>query len=215
MGIIVGILGLLFGLPQIAGKNWVQIWRLVVRGRISWEEVHKVVCDSIAHELEKCDLVPDLIVGVGRGGLICAGLLCSELTGEELERNGQAVQHTTRIRLASIDTKATLRFVDRTSASRSYSVEEIQVGEFEETVIGDEKVVLIVAQSFTGATLKEARDKLVAKGIKDENITMISAFLQKVPPTQTVSLTPDISGKVISAKKTMPWKTHKVTTDRF
>ena len=212
---IIAFLGFVGSFPQFIGWDWRQIWRSVVQGIVPWEEVHRTVRDAIARSLERGHFAPDLIVGVGRGGLICAGLLCSELTGVELERNGQAVQHSTRIRLASIDTKATLRFLPSADASRTYSVEQIAVGEFEESVNGAEKVVLIVAQSFTGATLNASREKLIAKGIKQENIRTVSTFVQRIPSTQSAVYTPDICGKVISAKRTMPWKAYKVTTDRF
>lgn len=195
--------------------NWVQIWYLLAQGRISWEEVHRVVRDQIARQLQAKNAVPDLIVGIGRGGLICAGMLCSELTGRELERNGKDDEHSTRIRLASIDTQAIIAFTDGGAGKRTYSVERIEVGAFDESFQPTEKIALVVAQSYTGFTLNEARQRLIAQGVPEENITMIAAFLQRVPPNQSVITLPDIKGKVVSARKTMPWKTHKITTDRY
>ena len=85
---ILAVIGFLGAIPQLWGSNWRKIWLVYYKGILSWDSVHKATL-KVIEKLRKHDFRPTVIIGVGRGGMVSAGLLCSELTGEDLVESFQ------------------------------------------------------------------------------------------------------------------------------
>lgn len=220
LGIVIGVIGLIVAVPQVWGMSWKDVWYYYIRGVVPWHIVHKTTRDVVA-KLDRDSFAPTMIVGIGRGGVLCAGLLCSELIRQELITDSQdpiSEAQTTQIRLGIINSKVVLKkptsveSVGRTSiVSR---IERIELSEGSIILEPDEKILLIVAQCFTGTTLKEALQIFTRKGLPRDSIKTAAFFLQ-FPPNVTRLHHPDIYGREVKTNQTMPWKGTEKTTDRF
>ena len=205
LSLAIGIVGFLGGLPQFFGYNWRDLWLYHYRGIISWQRVHRAIL-KIKHELHNDNHKPDVIIGIGRGGAICAGLLCSELMDEI---NGY------HPRIEVVNSRVTFKKV-----GSEFKVDKIELSEedfAEISIIPSSKVVIIIAQSFTGHSLQEALDRVLAQRIPRENIKTIALFWHKDPKLRVkIRHQADIVGEYLPIRKTTPWKIHQeIPTDRF
>lgn len=218
---IISVVFGLLGIPQLWGSNWKEIWYYYYKGILSYDIVHKSIL-KIIEQLRKESFQANLIIGLGRGGILCAGILCSELTGEDLVKSTiekKEEKHSTHIKLGTINT---VIIVKNPSAARkgeenglSSAVENIELTEINANVERNDKILLVTAQNFSGNSLFDALQKIITeKGVNRDNIKTIAIFWHKHKNLKVVH-TPDIWGKIISIKKTMPWKSYKVTTDRY
>jgi len=201
----IGIIGFLGGLPQIFGYNWKDLWLYYYRGVISWRKVHQTVLE-VKYKLYEDSYKPDVIIGIGRGGAICAGLLCSELMDEV---DGY------HPRIEIVNSKVVFR--KRDSRAKVERIELSKQDFSDISVVPSQKVVIIIAQSFTGHSLQEALGKILAKQIPRENIRTVALFWHRNPKLKVkVIHQPDIVGKYLPIGKTTPWKMHQESpTDRF
>ena len=218
---ILAVVSFSTALPQLWGSNWKEIWLYHHKGIISWNTVHKSILEVI-DKLQKEDFKPSLIVGVGRGGIICSGLLCSELTGDELvessKRRKKGIQ-TPKIKLETINSTIFLkdarsRQIRDKREKLSSMVDKIELSDVNVDIAKNERILVVVAQSFTGSTLEKATDILLSKGALRDNIRTVSVFWHK-HKNISIAHEPDIFGRIVSIDKTMPWKYHEITTDRY
>jgi hypoxanthine phosphoribosyltransferase len=182
--------------------------------------VHRSVL-KVAEELQKQNFQPDLIIGVGRGGIIAAGLLCSELTGEKLvesSKKGVREIQSPKIRLGTLNStvflKDTLRQIGAEKGEFYSRIDRIVLSEVDMDIAEDEKVLLIVAQNFTGSTLGKAKNVLLTQRVSRSNIKTAALFWHK-HENITLEHEPDFFGSAIPIDKTMPWKYHEINTDRY
>ena len=218
---ILAVVGFLAALPQLWGSDWKEIWLYHHKGIISWDIVHKGIL-KVIDKLQKEDFRPDLIVGVGRGGIICSGLLCSELTCDELVDNskrGKKGIRTPTIKLGTINSTVFLKDtrskqIREERRKLSSRVDKIELSDVNVEIAENEKILVIVAQNFTGSTLEKATNMLLSKKVPRDNIRTVTVFWHK---HENISIVhePDIFGKIIPIDKTMPWKYHEITTDRY
>lgn len=213
--------GFVGAFPQLWGSDWRRIWLYHCKGIIPWSAAQRGI-QNIMNQLREQNFCASLIVGVGRGGIICAGLLCSELTGRELverSKEKQAKARSPKIRLDAINSTVFLKEVrpknDKGESGQLVSrVDKIELSDINVDIREDDKIVLIVAQSYTGGTLEKATDVLLKKGAKRENIKTATLFWHQHQKINMVH-EPDIFGMVMPLNKTPPWKLHDISTDRY
>ena len=218
---ILAIIGFLGALPQLWGSDWKKIWLYKYKGIISWSYVHKNIL-KVIENLRKEDFHPNLIIGVGRGGIISSGLLCSELTGEELVESSKKIVskiHSPQIKLGTINStiflKGTIPQQTKREGKKLFSrVDKIELSDVSVEITRNDKILVIVAQNFTGSTLERATKILLKKGVPRDNICTATLFWHK-HKNMNIKHEPDIFGTIISIDKTMPWKYHDITTDRY
>lgn len=216
LSIILALLGLLGSTPQFFGTNWKEIFQYYIKGIISWGLVHKTI-KNVRQKLLEDKFEPDLIIGVGRGGILCAGILCSEVTGTDLVDSTKSSEssHSTKIRLESLNTTIFIRAdVQRSKDDVTQKIERINIAEVDFDIPKNGKILLVMAQIFKGSTLAKALGKLQEKGIPRENVKTVAVFWHK-HASVNVEHTPDIYGHVLPLGKTVPWKGYAVNTDRF
>ena len=217
---VLTVLGFIGSAPQFWGSNWKSIWIYNKNGLLSWEMVH-TSAKNIISSLHKEHFEPDVIVGIGRGGVITAGLLASELTKNQLisqVQNEKNPYPSTHIRIEIINSKIFLKkqelYQNADENNVSSKVDKIELNNADIHVNQQEKILIVVAQSFTGNTLAHALEIMDKNGIPRDNIKTASLFChqyQHVRPSHV----PDISGKNIGINKTLPWKNKNINTDRY
>ncbi len=205
--LLLGIIGFIGGLPQLWGSSWREIWLYHYRGIISWRKVHHTVIE-VKRKLDEISFKPDIIIGIGRGGTICAGLLCSELMREV---NGYHPQ------IEVVNSKVTFKRIPNEMKTEVDKIELSQEDFRELDLNPSQKILILIAQSFTGHSLKEALDQVLAKQIPRENIKTVALFWHTSPKVNVkVVHKPDIIGDKLPIGKTTPWKIHQaLRTDRF
>lgn len=213
---ILSIIGFIGALPQIWGSSWKDIWVYYKRGTVSWKVVHNAYL-KVARELKHDAFSPTAIIGVGRGGIVSAGLLSSELVTERLvtENTGKDdVIRTPPIKIGVINSVVYLKRDVHRPDGLTVTVDKIEFIDPDINLEQQDKVLLVVAQSFTGSSLNKAVQMIVRKGVPRENIKTAAIFLYKHKNIAREH-TPDIFGKVIEINKTMPWKNNDASTDRY
>lgn len=215
---ILAMASVIIAFPQILGKNWRDIWLHYKKGIISWDEVHESNL-SVKRRLKDVNFQPNYIIGIGRGGTIAAGLLCSELTGGSLVKGSKMDDEKIRTPKINLDTiNSTLYLRDDLSKklkNEQGRLDRTELSNLNINISEDRKVLLIIAQSFSGSTLEKATNMVLKKGVERKNLRTATLFWQKQERNIDIVHEPDIYGKIISTDKTMPWKRHKVTTDRY
>lgn len=217
---IIAILGFAGSLPQFWGSSWKNIFQYYYGGTLPWESVHKSAL-GIINKLEKESFFPTVIIGIGRGGILGAGLICSELTKKYLSNTYQFKQNDLfpNIKIGAINSKVIFKSErsEKTSNGKlSPRIERIEFAndDLNVEINSADKLLLLVAQNFTGGSLEKALVGFLDKNIKRENIRTASLFWHKDKKIRC-SHDPDIFGEIISVSKTMPWKIKEDSTDRY
>jgi len=220
--ISIGVLGFLGSLPQFFGSNWIDIYRYGFKGKISWDLVHKS-SQRLLVKMREEGFNPTVVVGIGRGGVIAAGLIASEITRRKIvfdQYTINKIPELPQLRLATINTNVVFKSIVSTKdgGKQSIMVDRIILNEGNCSLNQDDKVLLLVAQNFTGTTLEKAITFVVAKGVLRENVKSATLFWQKLKGVEPSHLLdthqPDFYGMVIASSKTMPWKIKDSSTDR-
>ena len=220
---VIAVAGFIGTLPQFWGSSWKDIYWYKCRGTVRWDMVHQAsLC--LLGEMREEEFNPNVVAGIGRGGIIAAGLVCSEITRHKLISDKKTAKDTPEIpalRIASINTNVVFKplanFVDIDSGQRA-RVDRIDLQEGDCTLKHDDRVLLLVAQNFTGATLEKATTFVIRKGVSRENVKTATLFWQKPkggdPNHLADAHQPDMHGMAIPFSKTMPWKSKTASTDR-
>jgi len=207
------VLSFILALPQIWGSCWKNILQYIC-GTIPWQEVHKTVL-TVVEKLMAERYDPTLILGVGRGGVVAAGLVCSEIIRIKLRdfKTIGSLPSLPKIRLGIINTN--ILFKPITSPPTKLRVDRVELIPPEAEVKSDDKILIITTQNFTGSTLEKAIAMVEKMGATRENIKSAALFWQRPLTTDDQSAhEPDIFGEVIGKQKTMPWKSKTASTDR-
>jgi hypoxanthine phosphoribosyltransferase len=215
---VISFVGFIGTVPQIWGSDWGNIFEYYFKGRISWDQVNRTYL-KVARSVKGQPFSPTVIIGVGRGGMVAAGLLCSEFIKKVAMRYGSNPQktQTPKIKIGVINSTIYFKdnhnnFIDN-SGLRTV-VEEIVLHDPEVTVEPNDKVLLVGAQTFSGQSLKDAKNLVVKKGVPPENILTATLFHHKHPRID-IKYHPDIVGMNTKISKTMPWKNEESNTDRY
>jgi len=211
------------GIPQIWASNWKEVFNHIINGILPWRRIFKSI-RVIKKQIDRIQFEPTIIIGIGRGGLISAGLILSEITNQKLkeskERNERILQ-TPNIRVEHMLTLTKLKTFDEISATRnkrhniSENIESQKVLDNGLSAQRGDKVLLIIAQSYQGTSLSQGLEILIKKGIPRENIKTATLFLFEVKGIPTVH-DPDIIGAIVkNTRMTMPWKNPYLNTDRY
>ena len=222
---IIAIAGFIGALPQLWGSSWKEVWQYRVMKSTPWDQVHDATL-TVIEKLVAQSFVPCVIVGVGRGGIIGAGLICSEHVRRQLASsqsdNVESIV-TAPIRLSIINTSVVFKpaaSLERETTTQSIShIERINLSDPDLMLDPSDTVLVVIAQNFTGRTLGKALALVVGKGVLRNNIRTVALFWHKSKHSSAPDLVdehePDIYGRIISTGKTMPWKSKDASTDRF
>lgn len=216
----IAITGFIGALPQFWGYSWRDIYRYVLQGALPWDTVHDAAI-QLLEKLNRSGFEPTVVIGVGRGGILAAGLLSSELTRTRLitqSRQSGKTPHVPVLRIGTMNTNVVFKpQVAETSKQQRALVDRIDVEEIDCAIQPDDRVLLLLAQNFTGATLEKAAALIAHKGIPREQVKTATLFWQK-PKLDQYHLPdahePDLFGMIVNASKTMPWKSKEASTDR-
>jgi probable phosphoglycerate mutase len=169
--LVVSGIGLIIGVVQ-AIKAWTLLKKL------TWDKVDKLT-KSIIEEMKKNKYVPDVIVGVGRGGAIFGALLSGNIYREDIRIN------------------TVLLCVDRMyNWSNGRQVGNNNLVNF--TPLVSKNVLLVASDVITGNTMLNFSEKLKAANVKD--IKTACLIQTKV---STVNI--DYVGKKVNTAFKMPW----------
>lgn len=221
---VIALLGFIGTSPQFWGSSWKDIYHYKIKGSVPWDMVHQASLNLIARMREE-GFSPTVVAGIGRGGIIAGGLIASEIIRHKIstdQRTSNSILTLPKLRIASINTNVVFKPLGSVASSDSYnrvSIDRIDVSEGDCTLLHDDKVLLLVAQNFTGATLEKTIAFVLAKGLPRENVKTATLFWQKpkgMDPNHIADAhQPDIFGMVIASSKTMPWKSKNASTDRM
>lgn len=204
---ILTVIGFVGSLPQFWGQSWKDVLYYAGRRVFSWDKIFNGI-ETIFEELVKSEFKPSVIVGVGRGGAIASGMLASLFTKEQLEDSSLLGN---QLKIGTINTVYRLR--PRTFFDQKSEVEEFLLTEPTLKFTKEDKVVLIVSQSFTGSTLKEAIRKVENQGVPKGYIITASVISYSVKQVGE-KYTPQIIGMQGKLGWTVPWKDKDLNTDR-
>ena len=217
---IIAIIGFIGTLPQFWGHNWKDIYRYTLLGSVPWDTVHEATL-KLLQKITASGFNPTVVVGIGRGGILAAGLLCSEITRSKLiVQSRQAdTQHVPSLRIGTMNTKVIFKSqLPDKPGKKLLLVDRIDLEEIDCTIQPEDRILLILAQNFTGATLEKAVSLIVSRGVPRKNVVTATLFWQKpqfeqhhVPDAHE----PDMFGMILAPTKTMPWKSKYVSTDRI
>jgi len=209
----IGTILAILGIPQIFGMLWKDILGKLLHGRLSWKEVERLVAD-IAEKMKNDR--PDLILGVGRGGITSAGLLCSKLTNDGSLRLGTIkTQDSPKIKIETINTVRQVTAenpeeneVGKITFSYFFQVEDI---DFDISQWNEKKVLIIIGETVTAQTLRDTRDKIInectSKGVKiDMKYATLVLHNTKRNHSEVDTGFINYIGKTYKGKIIMPWK---------
>jgi hypoxanthine phosphoribosyltransferase/predicted kinase len=166
-----------------------ELWKFVLqrakdRVMFSWQLVERWT-DNLYGQLQRAHVIPDLIVGIGRGGAIVAGMVSTKYRDDENHR-GKLVQ------IAAID--------------RVYIGKEIIIVGLHNLDVHGKRVLLLNAGSFTGQTLDRARQLLGYAEPAELQTASLVIFADKSDPIEP---SPDFVGAHLPTRKKtklMPWR---------
>lgn len=157
--------------------------RHFLRRRIafSWDDVERWV-DSLYAKLQEADVLPDLIVGIGRGGAVAAGMISTRYRDDPNNRH-------LVIPIATID--------------RVYVNGEPVIVGVHHLNVHDKRVLLLNADSYSGLTLYRARQVLGYAGPAELKTGSLVDFKGKD------AYRPDFVGREYPKERRLPWRRGK------
>lgn len=169
-----------------------------LRSRVSfsWRNVENWI-DSLYNQFVLEQVLPDLIVGLGRGGAVVAGLISTKFR-DDAHRGGQVVPIATLDRVY-VKTTATVNGI------RSPAIDTVIAGIHNLEVHG-KRVLLLNADSYSGTTLFLARQILEYATPKQLWTGSLVAF---APRSGILDMQPDFIGARLPARhadRRLPWR---------
>lgn len=214
---IISVVGFIGSLPQIWGQSWKDIWLYHIEGTLPWKDVMKAY-KKIVNQLREDNVSPTAIIGVGRGGIISAGLICSELVTAGIVNDEPSATNSKpipKIRVGVINSNINLRPRTRVKNYTDSNLDYIEFSAPSIMLDENDKVLLVVAQHFTGKSLQDAVIILVEEcNVPRENIYTAALFKYNHKNIKSYH-TPDYFGINTKISKTVPWKDRKGNTDRY
>lgn len=172
------ILLIVSGIGLIAGiVKAIEAWTLLKT--MTWDEVDKLT-KSIIKQIKREKYVPDVIVGIGRGGAIFSALLSGNIYQEEKKAN---------IIILGVD-----RFYDWSTGTRV----EIDNNLVDFSPLDSMNVLLVASDVSTGETMITFSEKLKAAKVKN---IKTACLIQTVVSTVRI----DFVGKRVNTDFKMPW----------
>lgn len=177
---VVAAIGIVSGLIAI----WEFAQYLHDRDRLTWRVVD-VAIKKVLKEMDSHDYRPDLVLGVGRGGAIVAGMVAGNLG---------------HVPLAVIDTVL----------DRSKSMSEVRL-RFEDACpdLKDQRVLVVVGELYSGEDLRAA-----FRFVNDRDPTDVRTMSLFSHPSATTSIRPDYLGRETKKPLDAPWRISEVYRTR-
>jgi hypoxanthine phosphoribosyltransferase len=158
----------------------------------TWKTIQKAG-EQLFEEIIKSHFIPDIIVGLGRGGSIAAGILAAQFRENSKFKNRM-------IPITSID-----RIYLVTNGRRS----DVKITGFHNIDVYNKNVLIINADTYSGVTLRRAKDVLSWDEPADIRVGTFLSFTKDVPLTFEA----DFCGIKLPAsqvkKKLLPWRNKK------
>ncbi len=214
---IISVIGFIGALPQIWGQSWRDIWLYYVEGTLPWSDIVKAY-KNVVRQMKDEGFSPTAIIGVGRGGIISAGLICSELvTAGIVDDNSRNVaeKEIPKIKIGVINSNLRLRSGNRIHRNMESNLDYIELSTPSIVLDPNDKVLLVVAQHFTGKSLQDAVKILLDECKISRDGIYTAALLQYRHKNIKSYHTPDFYGLDANISKTVPWKEKKRNTDRY
>lgn len=157
----------------------------------SWKTIQKSG-EHLFEELIDSQFSPDVIVGLGRGGSIAAGILAAHC--RESSQYG-------------------FRMIPITSIDRIYLVKkgirsDVRITGFHNIDVYQKKVLIINADTYSGNTLKRAKEVLSWDKPKEVRVGTFLSFTKDGPPTFEADFC-GIKFPASKAKRRLPWRNKK------
>ena len=204
---ILGTIMSVLGVPQLFGKSWGDVLARLFRGGISWKEVEKLT-SNIVFQMKNDK--PDLIIGVGRGGIISAGLLCSTLTNDGSFESGNVQSKTITIETVNTIKKPVVSSPQLKERKVTYPlIYEVKQIDFDLSIWNNKSILVIIGETITGRTLtsmKEQIDEICnSKGYRiDVKFATLAIHDTKHNIINNIKI--DYIGEKYNRKIIMPWK---------
>lgn len=154
---------------------------------LHWHDVERY-SRKLIRKMRKSHLVPDIIVGIGRGGAILGALLSGNLLGKRGRRQ-QGDKAVANIPLVVLDRRYEWRDGQRIELSDP-TVDLLR--------LADKAILLVAGDVSTGETMEMYKNQLIQAGAKEVH----TACLVKGMAT---TLQPEYYGKALPADFRMPW----------
>lgn len=178
--ILAGVIPIILGLVAFfdLGRKLFEFWHSLKS--FSWKQVDK--CSKIViKQIERDKFVPDMVVGIGRGGAIVGSILSGNIIIPSIkERNIPAL------------------FFDRHYDWQNGERVEVVNNMVDFTLLEGKKVLLVAADVITGGTMKFYVHQLRSAKVSD----LKTACLVK---SQTATFQPNYFGQEVTADCKMPW----------
>lgn len=158
---------------------------------ISWKKI-QVASDQLFQRIADSRYYPDIIIGLGRGGAIAAGLLSAHFRDSS--------QYDFRL--------TPIASIDRIYLQKNGKRIDVRITGFHSIDVYRKNVLLLNADCYTGETLKRAKEVLSWDHPNDLRTGTILSFTKDDKP----SYEPDFCGIVLPAsnrKKRLPWRSKK------
>lgn len=205
---IIGTFLSVLGVPQLFGKSWKDAFAKLLNGGISWKEVEKLT-SSIISQMKEDNVQPDLIIGVGRGGIISAGLLCSTLTNDD----GLASQdsQSRNITIETVNTvKKPLAINPQFNGNRVTLpwIYEVQKIDFDLSAWKNKSVLVVIGETITGRTLSSIKKQIEDLCVSGDYSIDVKFATLVLHDTRHYVVDIDINyiGEEYKRQIMMPWK---------
>jgi hypoxanthine phosphoribosyltransferase len=173
LGIFSSIFGLGFTIREIARKR---------AGKLSWTQIERGIAD-LTNIITNKNFDPDMIIGVGKGGSIIAGMLSTKL-------GYKPVFH--------VDRQVNFRQNDGQPEGVKIISSEIP--------ITNKKVLLVNGESYSGWTIGEVKKILLEKNPQTIMTAAIIALSSDNLIKERVIYSPDIYSILVKRRQMPPWK---------
>lgn len=165
------------------------IFLVIRQKRFSWKDV-ELYTKKLIMEISESGYIPDVIIGIGRGGSIIGSILSGNLpTGDSKKLHN--------ILILGVD--------------RMYEWQDGERKEVENRLVDfapmqGKKVLLVASDVMTGRTMTFYKKRLEDIGVSEVKTCCLVY-------SETAAITIDFAGKMVTRKITMPWMGNRYVLD--
>ena len=193
--------------PQLFGRTWSDVFASLFHSGISWKKVETLTSKIVTQMKDDGpEFKPDLIIGVGRGGIISAGLLCSTLINDGRQSKTIRIETVNTIRKEN-DSISRINSKKREVSHTFYY--EVQKIDFDLSVWNDKCILVVIGETITGQTLSSMKKQIgdiCKKNSWSINVKFATLALHDTRHNNTSSFEINYIGRKYKRKIKMPWK---------
>jgi hypoxanthine phosphoribosyltransferase len=215
---VISVVSFVGALPQVWGQSWKDVYKYHVEKTLRWSDI-VVAYKSVVAQMNKLQFSPIAIIGIGRGGIIAAGLICSELINSEIVEDVSTStdqKEISKVKIGVINSSIKLRSTKPTLDKYESKIDTIRFSLPSISLNPTDKVLLVIAQQFTGNSLNDSIKILVDEcKIPRENIRTAALIRYSSFNYFHLYHTPDFVGLITKENKNVPWKIKENNTNRY